>query len=100
MYYKLESSQADRINFDEMVERSLEAALDALDKETAMYYATQDPETFIGVQWDADSVAYNADSVEYAEDMGMIYVEDMPEAEARYYVVGADVLKSFAENQK
>ena len=98
MHYHLESSQTDRINFDEMIERGLDAALNALDKETAMYYAAQDAKAFIGIQWDADSVVYNTDSVEYAEDMGLIYVEDMAEAEARYYAVGEDVLKSFAKN--
>ena len=97
MHYNLESSQADRINFDEMIERCLEAALDALDTETANHYIQHDPRDFVNVQWDMDSLAFTDEGKEYAEDMGLTFVEDMEEAEARYYAVGLRLLKDKAE---
>ena len=96
MHYHLESNQADRINFDAMIERGLEAALDALDTETANHYIQHDSYDFVNVQWDMDSLAFTDEGEEYAEDMGLTFVEDMEEAEARYHAVGLQLLKDKA----
>ena len=100
MHYLLESSQPDRIAFDEMVERNLEMVLSGIEPETVIYYATEDPETFVDIQWDIDSVMYNADSLEFADNMGLIYVEDLAEAKARHRAVCKQVLATYLAERK
>lgn len=87
-HYHLKSSQSDRVAFDEMVRNAVEEAVNDLDE----YYRTTDPETAANIQWDMCSPEYTEESRDYAEDMGLIYVEDLKEAEARLRAVVIELL--------
>jgi len=76
MYYNLESSQADRINFDEMVERYARAMVGTLSDSEARGV---DMDEYIALAWDN----FDAD-----------VVDDIAEARARFFPTFRDEVAS------
>lgn len=70
--YNLESSQTDRINFDQIQERYAEAMLNALPLDLAM---DQDPAEYANVGWE---------NFEIDLEFGTVQVDNIEEAKARF----------------
>ena len=89
--YYLASSQPDRVNFDRDVESWLSDIWDSLDLDVQGDYQ-DNPHDFVFDQWEQEGNGYTEDE-DGVED-GMIFVEDMAEAEARFKAVARKFMQS------
>jgi len=89
--YYLASSQPDRVNFDRDVESWLSDIWDSLDLDVQGDYR-DNPHDFVSDQWEQEGNGYTEDE-DGVED-GMIFVEDMAEAEARFKAVARKFMQS------
>ena len=78
MKYNLSSSQSDRINFDEMLERAAEATLNAVSDEIPNI--KKEANIFIGNMWETESEFIDTD--------------DMEEAKARFFSVYQEAINN------
>lgn len=90
--YNLIGAMSDRIAWDEMCEASITASINAVeDDEEVMAYILANPMEYIGDLWGQERIGITDDE---DDGNGMVYIDDLEEAKARFQEVGMEVINN------
>jgi len=89
--YNLRSSMEDRVAWDAVCEASIDASIEAVkDDEEVMAYILANPMEYVGDLWEQELNGITDDE----DDEGMIYIDDLEEAKARFQEVAHKVINN------